>query len=111
VRPDAVVSTGNYDFTLAAGSAAIDAGTVPPGVTDGFTGTAPDLGALESGRVGPAYGPRPLSDHPYVGAPTQPASPDPARHRTVAIRSGGCYRASDAGQLMSSSSDDSLSGG
>ena len=54
----------DYDFTLAAGSAAIDAGTVLPGVTDGFTGRAPDLGALESGRVVPVYGPRPLSDQP-----------------------------------------------
>jgi hypothetical protein len=54
----------DYDFTLAAGSVAIDAGTVLPGVTDGFTGSAPDLGALESGWVVPAYGPRPLSDQP-----------------------------------------------
>ena len=57
-RPD------DFDFTLAAGSGAIDAGTVLPGVTDGFTGTAPDLGALESGRAVPTYGPRPLSDQP-----------------------------------------------
>jgi hypothetical protein len=57
-RPD------DHDFTLAAGSGAIDAGTVLPGVTDGFTGRAPDLGALESGRVVPTYGPRPLSDQP-----------------------------------------------
>jgi len=35
-----------------------------PGVTDGFTGKAPDLGALESGRGVPAYGPRPLSEQP-----------------------------------------------
>ena len=54
----------DQDFTLAAGSAAIDAGTVLPGVTDGFTGRAPDLGALESGRPVPAYGPRPLSNQP-----------------------------------------------
>jgi len=57
-RPD------DYDFTLAAGSAAIDAGIVLPGVTDGFTGRAPDLGALESGRPVPAYGPRPLANQP-----------------------------------------------
>jgi hypothetical protein len=54
----------DYDFTLAAGSAALDAGTVLPGVTDGFTGKAPDLGALESGRAVPAYGPRPLANQP-----------------------------------------------
>jgi hypothetical protein len=57
-RPD------DFDFTLAAGSAAVDGGTILPGVTDGFAGRAPDLGALESGRPTPAYGPRPLSDQP-----------------------------------------------
>ena len=31
---------------------------VLPTVTDGFTGTAPDLGALEVGRAAPHYGPR-----------------------------------------------------
>ena len=57
-RPD------DFDFTLAARAGAVDAGTVLPGITDGFTGTAPDLGALESGRAGPTDGPRPLSDQP-----------------------------------------------
>ena len=46
--PTRLYRPGDYDFTLAA-SGAIDAGTVLPGVTDGFTGTAPDLGALEAG--------------------------------------------------------------
>lgn len=57
-RPD------DFDFTLAPGSDAIDAGTILPGVTDGFTGQAPDLGALEAGRPAPVYGPRPLSQQP-----------------------------------------------
>jgi len=30
-----------------------------PNVTDGFTGQAPDLGALEFGQAPPHYGPRP----------------------------------------------------
>ena len=30
-----------------------------PNVTDGFTGQAPDLGALEFGQTPPHYGPRP----------------------------------------------------
>jgi len=30
-----------------------------PNVTDGFTGRAPDLGALEVGQPTPVYGPRP----------------------------------------------------
>ena len=36
-----------FDFRLRAGSPAVDAGTVVPGVTDGATGAAPDLGAFE----------------------------------------------------------------
>jgi hypothetical protein len=47
------------DFSLRAGSAAIDRGTAIQNVTDGFAGTAPDLGALESGSAPPVYGPRP----------------------------------------------------
>jgi len=31
---------------------------VLPTVTDGFTGSAPDLGALEVGGAAPQYGPR-----------------------------------------------------
>lgn len=54
----------DYDFTLTPGSQAIDAGSVLPSVTDGFTGKAPDLGALEWGRAVPAYGPRPVPSQP-----------------------------------------------
>jgi len=41
-------------------SAAIDRGVVIPNVNDGYTGKAPDLGALEAGEPLPVYGPRPL---------------------------------------------------
>jgi hypothetical protein len=51
-RPD------EFDFTLRAGSKAIDAGVVLPSINDGFTGRAPDLGAFERGRPLPVYGPR-----------------------------------------------------
>jgi hypothetical protein len=47
------------DASLAAGSAAVDAGLVLPNINDGFTGLAPDLGALEAGCPAPVYGPRP----------------------------------------------------
>jgi hypothetical protein len=30
-----------------------------PNVTDGFSGKAPDIGALEVGKPAPHYGPRP----------------------------------------------------
>jgi len=46
------------DFSLRAGSAAIDKGTSIPNVTDDYTGAGPDLGALEYGRPLPHWGPR-----------------------------------------------------
>jgi hypothetical protein len=49
----------DYDFRLRAGSAAIDKGVAIPNVNDGFSGRAPDLGALEFGQPLPTYGPRP----------------------------------------------------
>jgi len=48
----------DLDFRLKEGSAAVDRGMVLPNVTDGFTGRAPDLGALEYGQSPPHYGPR-----------------------------------------------------
>ena len=48
----------DFDFRLKPGSAAVDKGIVIPQVTDGFTGAAPDLGALEIGQPLPHYGPR-----------------------------------------------------
>ncbi len=47
------------DVTLAYGSPALDRGLVLPNINDGYTGAAPDLGALESGCPQPTYGPRP----------------------------------------------------
>ncbi len=47
----------SLDFRLRPGSAAIDKGTLLPTITDGFTGRAPDLGALELGTAPPHYGP------------------------------------------------------
>ncbi len=49
----------DFDFRLKPGSAAIDRGVNLPNVNDGFTGQAPDLGALELGQTPPHYGPRP----------------------------------------------------
>jgi hypothetical protein len=39
-------------------AAAIDRGVVVPDVNDGYTGRAPDLGALEAGQPLPVYGHR-----------------------------------------------------
>jgi hypothetical protein len=61
-RDDATVQkvykAESFDFRLKPGSAAVDRGMVLPDVTDGFSGRAPDLGALEVGQTPPHYGPR-----------------------------------------------------
>lgn len=56
--PQRLYDPKDYDFRLKRDSAAIDAGTVLPNITDGYTGKAPDLGAYERGRDLPHYGPR-----------------------------------------------------
>ncbi|MCZ7648567.1 MAG: right-handed parallel beta-helix repeat-containing protein [Planctomycetota bacterium] len=50
---------GVNDLRLKEGAEALDAGTPLPGITDGFAGKAPDLGAYEFGAELPHYGPRP----------------------------------------------------
>jgi hypothetical protein len=56
--PTVLYRPADFDFGLRTGSAAVDGGVRLPGVNDGFTGSAPDLGALEMGRAEPHYGPR-----------------------------------------------------
>ena len=48
-----------FDFRLKPNAAPVDKGVVLPNVTDGFSGRAPDIGALEVGKPVPHYGPRP----------------------------------------------------
>ncbi len=55
----------DLNFRLKANSKAIDAGLVLPTINDGFTGKAPDLGAIESGKVEPHYGPRWITWKPF----------------------------------------------
>lgn len=55
----------DLNFRLKAGSKAVDAGLALPTVNDGYNGRAPDLGALESGRPEPHYGPRWLTWRPF----------------------------------------------
>jgi len=49
----------DLDFRLKPGAAAVDRGVALPNITDGFSGRAPDLGAIELGQAPPHYGPRP----------------------------------------------------
>jgi hypothetical protein len=57
--PTRVVAVDSVDLRLKKGADAIDAGIELPNVTDGFRGSAPDLGAYEFGAPSPHYGPRP----------------------------------------------------
>jgi len=54
-----IYEAADFDFRLRPGSGAVDRGTPLAQVTDGFSGRAPDLGALELGAPYPVYGPRP----------------------------------------------------
>lgn len=56
--PDYTTFASPADITLRASSNAIDAGLALSNINDGFLGTAPDLGAWESGRPAPVYGVR-----------------------------------------------------
>jgi hypothetical protein len=56
--PTTLYKPADFDFQLRPGSAAVDAGVRLPGVNDDFLGRSPDLGAYESGRPIPHYGPR-----------------------------------------------------
>jgi len=57
-NPQRLYDPAAVDFSLKAGSAAVDAGIRLPNINDGFSGSAPDLGAYERGQPSPHYGPR-----------------------------------------------------
>lgn len=65
-NPYQVYHAVDLDFRLSPGGKAIDAGLRINNINDGFTGKAPDLGALESGMPEPVYGPRgPVLNKPF----------------------------------------------
>jgi hypothetical protein len=57
-EPTRLHDPADVDLRLREESAAIDAGVELRGITDGFRGRAPDLGAYELGEEMPHYGPR-----------------------------------------------------
>jgi hypothetical protein len=57
--PRTLYKPADFDLQLRTGSAAVDAGVRLTGINDDFTGRAPDLGAYETNRPLPHYGPRP----------------------------------------------------
>jgi hypothetical protein len=54
----AVYHAQDLSFRLKAGGKAVDKGVALPNVNDGYSGQAPDLGAIEAGQPEPVYGPR-----------------------------------------------------
>jgi hypothetical protein len=56
--PGHVYTPDGMDFRLRPGSKAVDAGCILPNINDGYSGKAPDLGAMEAGSPVPIYGPR-----------------------------------------------------
>jgi hypothetical protein len=61
----AVYHAMDLNFRLKPDSRAVDAGVPIPTVNDGFAGRAPDLGALETGKPEPEYGPRWQTGQPF----------------------------------------------
>jgi hypothetical protein len=60
-----VYHAADLNFRLKPTSKAVDAGELIPTINEGFTGRAPDLGALEVGKPLPRYGPRWLKGQPF----------------------------------------------
>lgn len=56
--PQRLYRPSDFDFRLKPGSAAIDRGVALPTINDGYSGSAPDLGAYELDSEPPHYGPR-----------------------------------------------------
>jgi hypothetical protein len=65
LRPHAVYHAMDLDFRLRPGGKAVDAGMRLPTINEGFSGQAPDLGALELGGPMAKYGPRWLTWAPF----------------------------------------------
>lgn len=67
------VNFSGKDFRLKAGSGAIDRGIVLPGINDGYTGAAPDAGALEFGenlwKVGHDFDTPPVASYSWSALP------------------------------------------
>lgn len=76
--PQRLYNPEDFDFRLRPGSAAIDAGVELPTITDGFSGSGPDLGAYELGSPPPHYGPRSWpAGEPGADAPRSLRGPPP----------------------------------
>lgn len=61
----AVYHAMDLNFALRPNSKAVDAGKPIPTINEGFAGKGPDLGAIETGKPLPKYGPRWLTWQPF----------------------------------------------
>jgi len=64
-RRHLVYHAADLNFRLSPKAKAVDAGALLPTINDGFTGKAPDLGALEVNQPEPHYGPRWITWKPF----------------------------------------------
>lgn len=55
----------DLSFALKPGGRAVDGGVLLPTINDDFAGAAPDLGAIETLRPAPRYGPTWLTWAPF----------------------------------------------
>jgi hypothetical protein len=101
------------DVSLASSSTAADRGTVLANVNDGYTGAAPDLGAIETGCPQVSYGPRPVgvdeSNQPF-GCSAAPA-PSPASATTITVGVPAALTYSTADQNITLTASVSSAGG
>lgn len=70
------------DYRLLPTSAAIDAGKVIPGITDGYTGSAPDIGAYEYGGIAWTAG------HNFASAPNPTYTRPDTPHMNLIVNGG-----------------------
>ena len=74
-NPPGLVNPGGGDFSLLSSSPNIDKGAVIPGINDGFSGSAPDIGVFESASV--------VVDPPPTVASILRADPNPTGANSV----------------------------
>ncbi len=61
-KPHAIHEPRDLNFRLSPSGKAVDAGVKIPNVNEGYSGSAPDLGAYEVGQPAPHYGPLPAGN-------------------------------------------------
>jgi len=74
-----------YTPALSDGTAPRAAGVAIPGITDGFSGKAPDMGAIITGRKRPTWGDRTAPGARLLGRDSAPKRPGPKARKSKAM--------------------------